>query len=360
MQSSILKKNAFFKDKNMEYMYDTLTGVLNRDAMKQYIDYLIKNEIQFSLCLSDIDNFKNINDTYGHMVGDEVLSQFAKRLVSAVGDKTIIGRMGGDEFLLIIEGVTDYKEVWDVCHTINKKLSDVEFGGIPGLLITVTTGVSRFPADGQSYDELLSTADKALYRGKVKGRNCFIVYIAEKHANITHDRSQENMYNTVDMHARIFTVLSKKGQLLFDNITYLLKFLSTALMLDHICIQDLDEVTHFNVHPLSTVKEFEYIPSQLFFDAANTNGLFFVSQRKTLLQTNQEELFNIFKEQGIRSSMACVITSNGEKFGVLRFDSAGKQRMWQVYEMDLLVTAANAIGLILDLSNKTLKDCKKR
>lgn len=360
MKASMLKKCAFFEGKSTEYMFDSLTGVLNRDAMTQYINYLINNEIQFSLCLADLDNFKNINDTYGHMVGDEVLNQFAARLVAAVGDKTIVGRYGGDEFLIVYEGVTDYKEVWDLCHLINKKISDIEFAGIPGLLVTITTGVSRFPADGQTHDELLKTADKALYRGKTKGRNCFIVYMAEKHANITHDRNQENIYNTIDMHARIFTILGKKGQPFFDNVNYLLRFLSTALMVDHICIQDFYEMTHSVVHPLSAVREFEYIPTNTIIDAANTNGLFYVSQRKSLLQINSIKLYEHLKDQGIKSSMACVISSGGRKFGVLRFDSAGKQRMWQVYEMDLLVTAANTLGLILDLTGQDIKDLKRK
>ena len=359
MQASKLEKCKFFEGKSRDYMFDSLTGVLNRDAMSQYINYLIKNEIQFTLCLADIDNFKNINDTYGHMVGDQVLSQFAKRLTAAVGDKTIIGRYGGDEFILVYEGVTDYKEVWDLCHLVNKKISDIEFAGIPGLLVTITTGVSRFPADGQSHDEILKTADKALYRGKTKGRNCFIVYMAEKHANITHDRNQENIYNTIDMHARIFTILSKKGQTFFDNVAYLLKFLSTALMVDHICIQDMNGITHSIVHPLSNVKKFDYIPTKTLINAANTNGLFYVSQRKALLQINYTELFEHLKNQGIKSSMSCIISSGGKQYGVLRFDSAGKQRLWQVYEMDLLVTAANAIGLILDLTNTSIKDIKR-
>lgn len=359
MKASMLKKCAFFDGKSTEYMFDSLTGVLNRDVMKQYINYLIENEIQFSLCVGDLDNFKNINDKYGHMIGDQVLAQFANRLVSAVGDKTVVGRYGGDEFLIVYEGVTDYKEVWDLCHLINKKLSDVEFANIPGLLVTVTTGVSRFPADGQTYDELLKTADKALYRGKTKGRNCFIVYMAEKHANITHDRNQENIYNTIDMHARIFTILRKRGQPLFDNINYLLRFLSNALMIDHICIQDMDHISHSIVHPLSNVKEFDYIPTNILINAANTNGLFYVSQRKSLLQINYTELHDHLKNQEIRSCMSCIIQSENKKYGVLRFDSSGKQRLWQTYEMDLLVTAANAIGLILDLTGKSIKDVKR-
>lgn len=354
----VLQKSEYFRGQNLDYAFDSLTGVLNRESICTYIKYLIENNIPFSVCLSDIDNFKYVNDNYGHMVGDELLAAFAKKLVSSVGDKCIVGRYGGDEFVLVSERTIEYKDIWNICHKINKDMSKMYLQKYQELSITVTTGVSRFPIDGQDFETLVCTADKALYRGKMKGRNCFIIYLAEKHASIVHSVEKEAVYNSMDLHARIFKIMSSNLNLV-ENVNRLLGFLSTTLMLDHISLEDESGIVASAIHPLSIVKQFQPIGVKILEEAANGIGLLFVNQKKTLLQTNNNELYDKCDKQKIRSIFSCSVEAYSNKYGVLIVESTSKERIWQAKDMDLFVTAAKLLGVVLYYQGKTLQDLKR-
>ena len=105
MNKEIFKNNPYFKNVDLEHSFDATTGVLNRETIIGYAKYLISKNIKFSAFISDIDNFKYINDTYGHLMGDKVLEGFGKFLPEAMGDKCIVGRYGGDEFIAFFQKI---------------------------------------------------------------------------------------------------------------------------------------------------------------------------------------------------------------------------------------------------------------
>ena len=168
-----------------DFMLDTLTGVLNRKNIIDYAKKLIDNNIPFSLGLIDIDDFKTINDNYGHQAGDIALIELSNGFIDYFKDNGLIGRYGGDEFIFIVEGDNDYKTIYDLTYNLyDNILRKMYTLGHITTFITATIGISRFPLNGNNYDELFLKCDKALYRGKMKGRNCFIIYLPEKHDNI--------------------------------------------------------------------------------------------------------------------------------------------------------------------------------
>lgn len=157
--------------------YDALTGVLNRRAIMAALPVEIKRikRQQQILCIGmcDIDNFKIINDTYGHLVGDEVLKEVTKRMQGILRDYDLIGRYGGEEFLLFtpvddIENSTAmFQRICEVIAAQPVKANDLL---IP---VTISCGVTTFSAndDIQDIDKLISTSDQALYQAKHGGRN---------------------------------------------------------------------------------------------------------------------------------------------------------------------------------------------
>lgn len=182
-----LLKYDYFKDKDYNYLHDSLTGVISRPHIIGFAKNLVENNIPFTICFVDLDNFKDINDNYGHKVGDDILKEFAKNLQNYTGDLGIVGRYGGDEFLVIHFNGVDYESSYNFIFQIYCK------GGIlrhhynidgNDIYITATIGSASFPNDSDNFDDLFLKVDKALYRGKTKGRNCFIIYIEEKHGNI--------------------------------------------------------------------------------------------------------------------------------------------------------------------------------
>lgn len=168
-------------------LHDSLTGLLARPYILRFIRQLIAEGTPFSLAILDLDNFKLVNDRYGHHIGDLLLSAVAETLEDCLGDAGFVGRIGGDEFLLVnlrdlsydaahrfFDGIYNGRQVFRRTY----RLESVE------VYATATVGCTAFPQDAGSYDALFQLADKTLYRGKVKGRNCFILYVEQKHRDI--------------------------------------------------------------------------------------------------------------------------------------------------------------------------------
>ena len=132
----------------------------------------------------------------------------ARYFVKMADNKGVVARYGGDEFIMVFEGVDDYKDVWNIGHDINIRIGGIVFEGIPNIAITVSMGIARYPIDASTLKDLMSVADKALYRAKTKCRNCFIIYLPEKHANISLKKERDKQQTQMQL---CYT--------LFDNIT---------------------------------------------------------------------------------------------------------------------------------------------
>jgi diguanylate cyclase (GGDEF)-like protein len=161
-------------------LVDGLTRVMNRAAMedmlKLKISSAVKEQQDFGVAIVDIDNFKSINDTYGHCAGDEVLRQISKRLLSGYRDTDLVGRWGGEEFLVIIDSHKSV-DLFNVAERARHLIasSPIMYNEQP-LNLTVTTGVSQFNAKSPiDMIKLISEADAELYRGKHDGKNVVVV-----------------------------------------------------------------------------------------------------------------------------------------------------------------------------------------
>lgn len=187
-----------FRTNGASGVIDSLTGLLSRRYIVGFIQHLVENRVPFTLALLDLDDFKFINDTYGHRTGDGVLAGVSGDLERYLADYGIAGRYGGDEFLIVNFRDLDYDEVkaffiglyanFTVLRK-NIRVEDCE------PFITGTIGCAGFPRDAQDYASLFGLVDKTLYRGKTKGRNCYIIYVEEKHKDITiKDLASRGMY----------------------------------------------------------------------------------------------------------------------------------------------------------------------
>jgi diguanylate cyclase (GGDEF)-like protein len=354
-RESVLRGFKFFENKNLSYVFDPLTRVLNRETIVGYIKDLIINNQPFSLFIADIDNFKYVNDTFGHMVGDQVLVQTANYLADKVGDSGVIGRFGGDEFMIVFEDVTEYKDVWQWGHFINSDTGSLKFEGVSGLHISVTMGVARYPLDALNYDGILKLADKALYRGKMKGRNCFIIYLAEKHKNIDLKAEKDKSYSSMYLCSNVFTLLTE-SQDLQSNVTNLFKWLVSYFMFDHICLESQSGMIMEVMHRLTKVRQFKHINYDVISRAVNSQGIINISRIETVDDTCGVEFANALKEQNVTSTLYCKVQAFGKDYGFIRVDMTDTVRIWQAGEMDIIVVAANAIAMILYYQGKTLED----
>jgi len=157
-------------EKDTTYI-DDLTGIYNRrylqEKQQKEIKRLIDNKTPFSLVWVDIDHFKIVNDTYGHLKGDEALKEFARFLKDSLRASDTVVRYGGDEFVCVMPYTTRKDTEW-VHWRILKQCRERKFGVAS---ITISAGIAAYPDDGGDYEKLLKIADESLYEAKRSGRD---------------------------------------------------------------------------------------------------------------------------------------------------------------------------------------------
>ena len=207
-----LARYPFFRDllqtTPLPTVHDSLTGLVARPFILRFIHALIDEKTPFVMGMIDLDNFKSINDNYGHRTGDRMLSRVAEDLRSFMGEDGVVGRYGGDEFLFVYFGCTDYDGIHaflDEMYLSGRMFrKDLKFDGRT-IFSTATVGCAVYPTDADSFDGLFALADKTLYRGKSKGRNCFIIYVPAKHDKLEIPTlARRNLYDTFFRTARGF------------------------------------------------------------------------------------------------------------------------------------------------------------
>jgi len=155
---------------------DYLTGTLNRRAFEKQLDAEInrarRENLSLAVILTDIDFFKNINDTHGHQLGDEVLKKMAEFLMQQCRSYDFVGRYGGEEFIICLPGASGedaFKKAERLCAAV----SELKVPGLENEKITASFGVSSLrTAEGENIDTIFKRADQALYKAKNEGRNC--------------------------------------------------------------------------------------------------------------------------------------------------------------------------------------------
>jgi len=185
--------------------HDTLTGMPNRtlflDRAQQVLVRARRHQRLAAGVFLDLDQFKNINDSLGHEVGDKLLVGVAGRLSSHLRSGDTVARFGGDEFVVLLDDVSSYSDITSVVEKLRRALhTPIAVDGI-SLHVTVTAGISVFPHDGDDGPALLKHADNAMYRAKEYGRDTYTFYSEEMSTRAHQRLSMENrLRRAVDNH----------------------------------------------------------------------------------------------------------------------------------------------------------------
>ena len=175
-----VNKELIEKEKTIRDLayYDQLTGLANRtlfyDLADKCLDIAHRNQIVLCLMFLDIDKFKNINDNFGHKVGDKVIRKVAELLSEVTKEDEIVARYGGDEFLILMPNLTNYGHEELIAKIFNNKNKSIIHDG-QEINISFSIGVSFYPSDGTTIDKLITVADHAMYVAKAKEGedNCY-------------------------------------------------------------------------------------------------------------------------------------------------------------------------------------------
>ncbi|MEO8630886.1 MAG: diguanylate cyclase, partial [Betaproteobacteria bacterium] len=163
----------------LEYLanYDALTGLPNRNLfyarLKVGLEKAARHQTSIAVVFIDLDNFKVINDTLGHDIGDLLLVEVAERLKKCVRQEDVVCRLGGDEFTVFMEEVLDTNTLVGTAQRLVDSISEAFHVGAQEIFVTGSIGISVFPNDGKTISELVKNADTAMYKVKEQGKNGF-------------------------------------------------------------------------------------------------------------------------------------------------------------------------------------------
>ena len=336
-------------------MKDPGTDLLNKRAITDYVRKLIDSQPGHTVTIAiiDVDDFKTINDTYGHMFGDEVLYKVADILRDAVGIRGLCGRIGGDEMFIIMEGLNDNEGIRNVLRTIRNNTKWLYHDDPRNIKITCSIGSATYPNDAKSYDELFKIADKVLYLAKEKGKDRYIIYHEDIHREYVY-----GMGRIVDLNDKVFykyhkmeivnTIIREYKEADDARRKELIDIVAVAFNVNTIAIYDRTELTKHILYgdqrmtddDGSFFKEDNYIPN------FREDGIF-VIDNINFFETKAPAVYKVYSEYGIVQAVQYIIGGDIKKNNnIISYGRFKLDKKWAESDMNFLAIIGDYIGRI--------------
>lgn len=317
------KKSYYLTDN----AFDPGTGLYNKRAIHEYAVEKVQEGKELYLAMMDVDDFKKVNDSFGHMFGDEVLSKVSEIMRGVVDSRGMVGRFGGDEFMLVLDGVSSEEELRRILKTISKNIQ-WEYQDIrETLAITTSCGVAKFPTDAANFEDLFKKTDKALYVAKEKGKNRYIIYDEAKHGVVEDAAISERSIGIkaivsdekkAAVMSDLVIMLTVKGSSAFDDV---MEKLRSYLDVDGIAIyagNDLHRVSISGkyINPIETLTCIKGERYQRMFDKRGVC----VEKNFEKLAGQHPEVHRLYELQENKEFVQCVARHDGEICAAVSFD----------------------------------------
>lgn len=195
--------------RHMAY-FDGLTGLPNRQhfqtLLREQIAFVDEVEMALAVLYVDLDLFKHVNDTWGHSAGDKLLTMVGARMADGVDHRVVISRFGGDEFTMMLSPIQDRKEVATVVEVVQELFRQPFDLDENEVFISCSIGISIYPNNGSTTEDLIKNADMAMYEAKSKGRNAYAFYT---------EKLYSNMLNRIEMEAELRRAIEHENLTLY-------------------------------------------------------------------------------------------------------------------------------------------------
>ena len=320
---------------------DSLTGLLAKGEITNMVIRTVDLEKRqnVSLAIVDIDHFKQVNDVFGHMTGDSIIRQVATVLAEEVGDNGLVGRIGGDEFMILFYDAYDLESARPRLRSIKNTICGMFPPDVPGHpTVTLSIGCAAYPKDASNYEELFALADFALYRAKEKGRNRYIIYSRELHGDISEIKntvySKTRINNRGDMsRGEILCVIMDKVACREDYpVERLLDDYLENFEIPRITVYDAVEgkVLHMagqKVPSKEIIAETQQYILSDYWQACYQNTEVVINDISSILPID-EQVYELMKKQG---AMACLQVPFKDRKGhkcILSFEAVNKRHVW--------------------------------
>ena len=346
-----LERYPYFAEKlkecETESLLDQLTGLVSRGHILWFAQWLIGHGTPFSFAILDLDNFKFINDTYGHQAGDEVLVRVADDLAASLEGFGVAGRFGGDEMIIVNLRDTTY----DACKDYFVKAYDGQVLRKNIRLedcnpyITGTVGCAIYPTDAKNYEDLFELIDKTLYRGKSKGRNCHIIYVEEKHRDIViRQIARHGMYTTYSRMIRLFELAPGLKNKLHSVM---------PLLMEELQVSDLYYIGKQGI--LRAVRDSGLAEKVSGMEKLLRSDDLFSDNSLDKVRERSPSLYQVMKKREIETLVVVRIAMDMDTDGYLICAEPRNRRIWQEAECAMLYFLAKMIAARIRIDGETLE-----
>ncbi|MEG1547616.1 MAG: diguanylate cyclase [Clostridia bacterium] len=355
-----IKKQAEFLESKVQT--DPMTGLYNKVAMATLANKIL-NEYpngHHALIVFDIDNFKGINDTLGHAFGDLVLIEMSAKLKSAFRSNDIAGRMGGDEFAVLMKNVPDTSSVLKKATELSGAFRQTYVGQKKDYRISCSIGIIMIENKNDCFEELYRKADAALYQAKQNGKDQFVLYQANDADNYpienmrTNDEELQNLKTSHSIEAQIFELLytSKDFNV---SINMALAAIGQQYHVSRVSIfeNNASNLTTSNIYEwcsdniASAIDKLQNVPIVLgdesILNCFDNNGLLYCNDVHELPPYIRE----ILESRGVLSALEVTIVNDEKTYGFIGFDECSEYRVWTSEEIEKLTFLAKVLSVFL-------------
>lgn len=327
-----------------ELQYDSLTGVYNKKTITEYAKKRIaeEKEKRIVIAILDVDHFKSVNDTFGHLYGDKVLARVGGRLKEIVGEDGVIGRIGGDEFMIVFNGLDDDQVLRGMLRAIRTQIKWEFAEDFENLSITCSIGASIFPVNGRDYEDLFKKADCCLYIAKEKGRDRYVFFRDEMHRASYEAMLNQNQLNAMK-NPREIRELKNVASFMENAMTDSRKAILDAMRhmkdtfgIDNINIyygEGMKKVYSFG-SDIPEAKDAMYVFSEEFQKLMGENERFLQIGFADTFSDITPDFCGRMKAERIASTIQCYIGDKRNIKGLVTFNKCREASQWANYEID--------------------------
>ncbi len=350
---------------------DLLTNCYNKITTETEIKTILQEseKQQHAFFIIDIDNFKAVNDNLGHHFGDLVLNEVATNVKNCFRSHDIVGRIGGDEFIVFVRDLADTNIIMSKAENLVNAFKNSYSGEKGDYKISGSVGIARYPLDGNSYEALYKAADKALYQSKKQGKDCYTFYSKELLSGTMKNRTVlENanrlagnyfdaqlvgtafnlLYETHDLRTSINATLKHLGKHLNVDRTYIFESFDDGETYDNTFEWCADGVSPEIENLQGLTKEV----LKDFFELATSDGIFFSNDLSVL---TAEGAYALMYDQGIKSFLHAQMRRKGLVEVFIGFDDCTGPRVWTEKEINAVMYIGKILSIFLlsERGNKT-------
>ncbi|HFL2415325.1 TPA: diguanylate cyclase [Clostridioides difficile] len=344
---------------------DALTGIYNRaETERQIKKYFEKNlNVMGALFMIDTDNFKQINDTEGHMIGDIVLTEMASGMKKIMHDSDVVGRIGGDEFTIFMKNISSVKDAEKKAEELLYMFRHLFQKEKSFLKVTCSIGIAIYPKDGTTFKEIYARADKALYQAKNMGKNNYVIYNQDYFKELEEfdcsslgtviDSEKQYAEYPDNLTRYIFRMLYQTDDI-DQAINMILEVVGKQFDVSRVYIFENTEDGRYTSNTYEWCNEgissqMAYLQNSNYQDYEDYEKLFedelvFYCRDIHTLSPKLEELFS---SQGIHSTLQCAYKEDRVFSGFVGFDECTGLRLWSQEEISTLSLISQIISMFL-------------